>query len=547
MQQPTGFDYKAPQQTGSLGLHNTDISTSEEDVQTLQNNDARDIPVAKGQILLEQPQPTPDKPNKPYSIYTNREKWIIVTMAAVAGLFSPLTSQIYFPALPTLAKAFHTSTENINLTVTMYVLLQGIAPMFWGTLADRWGRRPMFMACMLVLSLSCVGLALVPTNAYWLLMVLRCVQAAGSASTIALGAGVIADITERAERGNFFGLYNLGPMVGPCLGPVIGGALAQGLGWRSIFWFLCIGSSICLVAMLLILPETLRSLVGDGSITPPPIYRPLLPIIGRNRTGTNDDVERPPKTKFRNPFRIMFYPDVFILLLFNGVQNSLFYAMTASISTLFSVTYPYLSETTIGLCFLAIGGGMLAGSWINGRVLDLEYRRVRRNLERRACEDPEYDVPFEDVTKDEHFPIEYARFRTIPIYFVIYVAVAIGYGWALQSKVNIAVPLILQVIFGYAIICILNTTQTLIVDLVPGQGSSVSACNNFVRCGLGAVTVSVIDIMINAMGVGWAFVVLAGLCVATGPFIFMIMFIGPKFRAKRRLRQAQKQSEKQPQ
>ena len=124
--------------------------------------------------------------------------------------------------------------------------------MFWGTLADRWGRRPMFMACMLVLSLACVGLALVPTNAYWLLMVLRCLQAAGSASTIALGAGVIADIAERHERGGFFGLYSLGPMVrycgdtvfvnghspasqvGPCLGPVIGGALSQGLGWRYV-------------------------------------------------------------------------------------------------------------------------------------------------------------------------------------------------------------------------------------------------------------------------------------------------------------------------
>ena len=45
----------------------------------------------------------------------------------------------------------------------------------------------MFIGCMVVLCGACVGLALVPTNAYWLLMVLRCLQAAGSASTIALG------------------------------------------------------------------------------------------------------------------------------------------------------------------------------------------------------------------------------------------------------------------------------------------------------------------------------------------------------------------------
>ena len=59
--------------------------------------------------------------------------------------------------------------------------------MFWGTLSDRWGRRPMMVACLLTLSLSCVGLALVPTSDYWLLMLLRCLQATGSASTIALG------------------------------------------------------------------------------------------------------------------------------------------------------------------------------------------------------------------------------------------------------------------------------------------------------------------------------------------------------------------------
>lgn len=75
-----------------------------------------------------------------------------------------------------------------------------------------------------------MGLALVPTSDYWLLLLLRGVQAAGSASTIALGmhtstvssihsynlilgAGVIGDIAVSAERAGFYGLYGLGPMV----------------------------------------------------------------------------------------------------------------------------------------------------------------------------------------------------------------------------------------------------------------------------------------------------------------------------------------------
>lgn len=119
---------------------------------------------------------------------------------------------IYFPAIPIISKDFHKSIELINLTVTMYMVMQGIctpshcfnglpptihfrsydlAPMVWGTLSDRWGRRPIMFACLATLSLSCVGLALVPTSAYWLLMLLRCVQAAGSASTVALGTFLV--------------------------------------------------------------------------------------------------------------------------------------------------------------------------------------------------------------------------------------------------------------------------------------------------------------------------------------------------------------------
>lgn len=104
--------------------------------------------------------------------------------------------------------------------------------MIWGPMSDRFGRRPVFMLCLVVLTLSCVGLALTPTSAFWLLLLLRCVQAAGCASMIALGAGVIGDITESRDRGSKFGIFNLGPMLAPNIGPVIGGVLAENLGWR---------------------------------------------------------------------------------------------------------------------------------------------------------------------------------------------------------------------------------------------------------------------------------------------------------------------------
>jgi len=107
------------------------------------------------------------------------------------------------------------------------------APMLFGTLSDSLGRRLVLSFCLGVLALACVGLALMPTSAYWLLMILRILQAAGSASTIAigdilpvlyaldldslriLGSGVVGDVTERHERGKYFAIMTALPLIAP--------------------------------------------------------------------------------------------------------------------------------------------------------------------------------------------------------------------------------------------------------------------------------------------------------------------------------------------
>lgn len=78
----------------------------------------------------------------PYTIFTKRQKIFITFMVAWAGFFSPLSSSIYFPVLNTLATADNVSNELINLTITTYMVFQGIAPTVFGDLADMIGRRP---------------------------------------------------------------------------------------------------------------------------------------------------------------------------------------------------------------------------------------------------------------------------------------------------------------------------------------------------------------------------------------------------------------------
>lgn len=79
----------------------------------------------------------------------------------------------------------------VYLTVTVYMIFQGLSPSFWGSLADSWGRRPVYIITFLIYILACVGLGC--TKNYATLLVLRMLQAFGSSSAIAVGAGIIGN------------------------------------------------------------------------------------------------------------------------------------------------------------------------------------------------------------------------------------------------------------------------------------------------------------------------------------------------------------------
>jgi Mg/Co/Ni transporter MgtE len=78
----------------------------------------------------------------PYSVFPRSQKRWITLIVGVAMMFSPLSANIYLPCLPLLQRDMHTSPQLINLTVTAYVILQGIAPAFFEELSDKVGRRP---------------------------------------------------------------------------------------------------------------------------------------------------------------------------------------------------------------------------------------------------------------------------------------------------------------------------------------------------------------------------------------------------------------------
>ena len=185
--------------------------------------------------------------------------------------------------------------------------------------------------------------------------------------------------------------------------------------------------------------------MGDGSILAGWIYTQPISLIGRHRSAEISS-ERPARKPLKNPLLMFAYPEIFVLLIFNGTLYAVTYGVTASLSISFEKVYPYLNEMEIGLCFIPMGLGSLVGSLLSGRSMDSYYRKIRDDVIRQTRVDSEKQVDPEAIEKDASFPIEKARLQILPWVVFVYTTCVIGYGWALQSRVTIAVPLILQFI-----------------------------------------------------------------------------------------------------
>ncbi|EAW15635.1 uncharacterized protein NFIA_049760 [Aspergillus fischeri NRRL 181] len=160
----------------------------------------------------------------------------MVILVSLAGSLSPLSSNIYLPAIETISADLGVNASLVGLTITIYMVVQGIGPFIFSTLSDTCGRRLTFTICLVIYIAANLALAFTPS--YPMLMVLRGLQAAGSAATISISTGVIVDITSSKERGGFMEANAGMRMTGQAFGPVIGGALNSVWGFRSISWLL---------------------------------------------------------------------------------------------------------------------------------------------------------------------------------------------------------------------------------------------------------------------------------------------------------------------
>ncbi|KAH6632540.1 multidrug resistance protein [Chaetomium tenue] len=439
------------------------------------------------------PQVQISTPPGPYSVFSRTEKRMMMALDGFAMLFSPLTANIYFPAMSQLETDLDASPQLINLTITSYLVFQAVAPALFGDLADALGRRPAFLAMFAVYSVANLGLAL--QRSFPALLALRMVQSLGASATVAVSYGLVADIVTAAERGGVIGVTMIATNLGPALAPLIGGAILGGSGsWQWIFWFLLLCGALELLLLLFLLPETARGIVGNGSLRPPAWRRPLLSVLV------------PSRGRIPNPLRsirVIFYKDSFLVLLISGI----YYCLQASIALTLRKQYPHFSDTIIGACYLSIGCGVVVGGCLNGRLLNRNYAVIAAEVGHSAT-DKDSDL--------DTFPIERARLHSMRYLQLLHLGPLMGYGWMMQKGVHVSAPLIFHFVLGFLETCIVQTCNTLLVDIFQDKPSVAAASGNIVRCGLLAAGIAVMEPLMERMGLGWYFTLLSLLGAAAG-------------------------------
>ena len=157
-----------------------------------------------------------------------------------------------------------------------------------------------------------------------------------------------------------------GPNIAPSLGPVLGAVLADQVGWRWIFWFLCVFSSVCLAVIIVALPETARNVVGNGAVPAKGVNRDLLSVI-LNKPTQADTTKRNHQKKalhIPNPMTCLsaiLYRDTAIILLTNAIFYMVYCCIQASLSSSFISIYHY-NELQAGLIYLPFGFGCAVAS-----------------------------------------------------------------------------------------------------------------------------------------------------------------------------------------
>ena len=263
------------------------------------------------------------------------------------AMLGPFATDTYFPSFPAISREFDVGALGMQQTLSAYLFAYSIMSLFWGTLSDSLGRRPIVLFALGLFCIGSVGCAV--SGRLSVLLGFRVLQGLSAGAGMVVGQAVVRDWFSGADAQRLIANIMMVFGLAPALAPIMGGWLQVVFGWRASFIFMAIFSVSLIVACMWALPESLAQASR----------RPLhLPAI------------------MRSYISAIVHPHFLLRCLALGCAFGGF-ALYIAAAADFVIRILRLPQTAFGWLFLPLIGGLVLGSSVSSR---LAYRLSSRAM-----------------------------------------------------------------------------------------------------------------------------------------------------------------------
>jgi len=186
-------------------------------------------------------------------------------LAVVLGLITavgPFAVDMYLPALPTIGASLHASPAGVQASLMSFFIVFGVCQLFYGPLADIFGRKLPIYGGLVLFAIGSVGCALAPDIET--LIAFRILQAFGSCAGMVVPRAIVRDLHTGHEATRLMSLLLLVMSVSPIMAPLFGSGVIAVIGWRGVFWALTVAALIA-IGLAIALEETRPPEARKGS------------------------------------------------------------------------------------------------------------------------------------------------------------------------------------------------------------------------------------------------------------------------------------------
>lgn len=187
---------------------------------------------------------------------TTRKSWTLTCILAGLAMLGPFATDTFLPSFPAISEHFSVSSALVQQTLSVYLFAYALMTLFYGTLSDSFGRRPVVIWSLVLFGVGSVGAALAPSFTW--LLVFRGMQGLSAGAGRVIGQAIVRDRLSGAAAQRMLANIMMVFGIAPAIAPVIGGFLHVAYGWRATFVFMAAIALLLLLACLRALPESLE-------------------------------------------------------------------------------------------------------------------------------------------------------------------------------------------------------------------------------------------------------------------------------------------------